>query len=338
MRYKTVLLFFAILLAGIFLAYGSASEWPRAVSAANVGGVPASLTQIQGAATANQVKKQSDNKLVLSTRLVNPTVTVTDSYGRFVTGLRKEHFEVYDDKVKQEIAHFSDEDAPVSLGIVYDVSGSMKERITRSLGALKRFIETSHDDDDVFLMAFNDRPMLVEDFTTSADRLIGRLMFVSPKKSTALYDAVYLAVEKVRQGRHSKKALLLISDGQDNNSRYSSKELRNRVKEADVLIYAIGITDPYNDSLAGFGRGLLEELARMTGGRAFFPNGYNEPELMEVCTRIALELRHQYAIGFYPTDTSNKAKWHKVKIKVKPPRGVGRLSLSYKTGYQSFAR
>jgi Ca-activated chloride channel family protein len=255
-----------------------------------------------------------------------------------VTGLGKDHFEVYDDKVKQDIAHFSDEDAPVSLGIVYDVSGSMKQRITRSLRALKRFVETSHDDDDVFLMAFNDRPMLVQDFTTSADQLIGRLAFVLPKKSTALYDAVYLAVEKVRQGRHSKKALLVISDGQDNNSRYSYKELRNRVKESDVLIYVIGITDPYNDSLAGFGRGLLEEIARATGGRTFFPNGYNELELMEVCSRIALELRHQYSIGFYPSDASNRAKWHKVKIKVKPPRGLGRLSLSYRAGYQSFDR
>ena len=309
MRYKQVWFFFALLWAGIFLA-GSAFVQPEAVSAASVGDSPQAITPTQSAATPNQVKKKSEDKLVPSTRLVSTTVTVTDSFSRFVTGLGKDHFEVYDDKVKQEIAHFSDEDAPVSLGIVYDISGSMKERTRRSLGALKQFIETSHEDDDVFLMAFNDRPTLVQDFTASADRLINRLTFVSPGKSTALYDAVYVAVEKVGQGRHSKKALLVISDGQDNNSRYSYKELRNRVKEADVLIYAIGITDPYNDSLAGFGRGLLEEIARMTGGRAFFPNGYNEPELMEVCTRIALELRHQYAIGFYPSDTSNRAKWH----------------------------
>jgi Ca-activated chloride channel family protein len=163
-------------------------------------------------------------------------------------------------------------------------------------------------------------------------------MFVSPRKSTALYDAMYLSVEKVQQGRHAKKALLVISDGQDNNSRYSYKELRNRVRESDVLVYAIGITDPYNDNLAGYGRSLLEENARMTGGRAFFPNAYNQAELMEVCTRIALELRHQYAIGFYPSDKSTRAKMHKVKIKVKPPKGLGHLSLSYKTGYQSFER
>jgi Ca-activated chloride channel family protein len=255
-----------------------------------------------------------------------------------VTGLGKDHFEIFDDKVKQQIAHFTDDDAPVSLGIVYDVSGSMKERVGRSIRALRRFIETSHDDDDFFLIGFNDRAKLVQDFTTSGDSILGHLMFASPHGSTALYDAAYIAVEKVQQGRQSKKALLIISDGQDNNSRYTYKELRNRVKEADVQIYAIGITDPANDSLAGFGRSVLEEITRMTGGRAFFPNAYNEPELVEICTRIALELRHQYSVGFYPTDLQSEAKWHKVQVKVNPPKGLGRLSLSYRDGYQSFKK
>jgi Ca-activated chloride channel homolog len=279
-----------------------------------------------------------DGQIVLGVGVVNVIVSVTDPYGRFVTGLGKDHFDVFDDKVKQQIAHFTDEDSPVSLGIVYDVSGSMKERIARSVKALRRFIETSHDDDDFFLIGFNDRAKLVQDFTPSGDQVISHLMFVQPKGSTALYDAAYLAVEKVAQGRHTKKALLIISDGQDNNSRYTYKELRNRVKEADVQIYAIGITDPASDSLAGFGRGVLEEITRMTGGRAFFPNAYNEPELVEICTRIALELRHQYSIGFYPTDMTSEAKWHKVQVKVNPPKGLGRLSLTYREGYQSFKK
>jgi Ca-activated chloride channel homolog len=282
-------------------------------------------------------QKQSQG-IVLNTDLVSVIVTVTDTYGRFVTGLSKDQFEVYDDKVKQVITHFSDEDAPVSLGIVYDVSGSMKERINRSLHALKRFVETSHDEDDFFLLAFNNRANLVQDFTVSADQLLGHLLFVQPRGSTALYDAAYLAVEKIKQGHHPKKALLIISDGQDNNSRYTYNELRKRVKESDVQIYAIGITDPASDALAGIGRSILEEITRMTGGRAFFPNAYNEPELIEICTRIALELRHQYALGFYPTDTQSEAKWHKVQIKVKPPKGLGRLSVDYKDGYQSFPK
>jgi Ca-activated chloride channel family protein len=292
------------------------------------------------AAKSDNGKAQNpkDDKLILNTDIVNVTISVTDPYGRFVTGLGKDHFEVFDDKVKQQIAHFTDEDSPVSLGIVYDVSGSMKERINRSVRALRRFIETSHQDDDFFLIAFNDRAKLIQDFTVSGDNILGHLMFVAPHGSTALYDAAYIAVEKVQQGRHSKKALLIISDGQDNNSRYTYKELRNRVKEADVQIYAIGITDPASDSLAGFGRSVLEEITRMTGGRAFFPNAYNEPELVEICTRIALELRHQYSIGFYPTDVQSEAKWHKVQVKVNPPRGLGRLSLTYRDGYQSFKK
>ncbi|HEU4386893.1 MAG TPA: VWA domain-containing protein, partial [Blastocatellia bacterium] len=285
-----------------------------------------------------QATPTRDQRLQIGTNLVSVTVTVTDVYGRYVTGLGKEHFEVFDDKIKQQISHFTDEDSPVSLGIVYDVSGSMKERISRAIRALKRFVETSHDDDDFFLIGFNDRANLVQDFTTSADSILGHLMFVQPKGSTALYDAVYLAIEKVKQGRHQKRALLIISDGQDNTSRYTYKEVRNRVKEADVQIYAIGITDPATDGLSGFGRSNLEEITRMTGGRAFFPNAYNEPELVEICTRIALELRHQYAIGFYPSDTTSDAKWHKVQVKVSPPKGLGRLSLNYKDGYQAFQK
>jgi Ca-activated chloride channel family protein len=280
--------------------------------------------------------KQADDKIQLNTNLVSLTISVTDPYGRFVTGLGKEHFEIFDEKVKQQVALFSDDDAPVSLGILYDVSGSMKERVARSVRALKRFIETSHDDDDFFLIGFNDRAKLVQDFTTSGDQVVNHLMFVQPKGSTALYDAAYLAVEKVQQGRHKKKALLIISDGQDNNSRYTYKELRNRVKEADLQIYAIGITDPASDSMVGYGRSILEEITRMTGGRAFFPNAYNEPELVEICTRIALELRHQYSVGFYPTDSSNIGKWRKLQVKVNPPKGLGRLSVNYKDGYQSF--
>jgi Ca-activated chloride channel family protein len=285
-----------------------------------------------------RLPKTRDGRITLGANVVNVTVSLTDPYGRFVTGLGKDHFEVFDDKVQQQIAHFTDEDAPVSLGIVYDVSGSMKERIKRSIRALRRFIENLHRDDDFFLIAFNDRARLVEDFTTSADSILGHLMFVNPHGSTALYDAAYMAVEKAQQGRHHKKALLMISDGQDNNSRYTYKELRNRVKEADVQIYAIGITDPGTDELVGFGRSTLEEITRMTGGRAFFPNAYNESELVETCTRIALELRHQYSIGFYPTDVTSDAKWHKVQVKVNPPRGLGHLSLSYKGGYQSFRK
>ena len=347
MRLRSARILFATLFATVLSLSGTAiSQQKNDVATSQVqdankarsgetGAVAAPGTDDRNSkATDKPVTQIADDKkpVILTQGIVNVIISVTDPLGRFVTGLGTDHFEVFDDKVKQQISHFSDEDAPISVGVVYDVSGSMKERIARSVRALRRFIETSHNDDDFFLIAFNDRANLVQDFTTSGDQIAGHLMFVQPKGSTALYDAAYLAVEKVKQGRHVKKALLIISDGQDNHSRYTYKELRNLVKEADVQVYAIGITDP-SDSLNGFGRSILEEITRMTGGRSFFPNAYNEPELVEICTRIALELRHQYSIGYKPTNFSNDGKWHKVKVKVAPPRGLPRLFVRTKEGY-----
>jgi Ca-activated chloride channel family protein len=209
-----------------------------------------------------------------------------------------------------------------------------------SLPALKRFLETSHRDDDFFLVAFNDKPVLVQDFTKSADRIVDGLRSVAPRGSTALYDAVYVGVEKVQQGRHPRKAILIISDGEDNKSRYNGEELRARVTEADVQIYAVSLTDALsNDSLSSkYGRSVLEKITSMTGGRAFFPNAYNEELLIEICARIALELRRQYSLAFYPSNTGLDGRWHKIRMKLKPPKGLGRLSLTYREGYQSLKR
>lgn len=265
------------------------------------------------------------------------TVTVEDAHGRFVSGLTKDHFDVFDNKVKQEVSHFSDEDAPLSLGIVFDVSRSMKDRMGQALRALKRFIETSHSDDDLFLITFNDRASLAEDFTTSGDRILNYLRLATPGGSTALYDATYLALEKIQQGRHSKKAILIISDGEDNKSRYNARELRDRVKESDTLIYAIGLTDVFSmdSGAAQYGRFVLTEITRTTGGRVFFPNAYNEEMIVEICGRIALELRRQYSIGFYPTGSARDGKWHRLQVKVKSPKGVRRLYITHKEGYRS---
>jgi Ca-activated chloride channel family protein len=286
-------------------------------------------------ATPSQVTRpdKQDNPLQLSTDLVSLKVTVSDSFGRVVTGLKQGNFEVYDDKVKQTIAHFIEADAPVSIGIIYDVSGSMSQIIQNSLTALRRFIETSHEDDDFFLIGFNDKAKLVQDFTTSANSVLGRLLLVKPGGSTALYDAVYLGVEKVQQGRHPKRALLIISDGEDNNSRYNFRQLRTLVREAGVQIYCIKIGGPWS-----YGAGVLSEIAEASGGRSFVPINDNGMTFLDICTRIALELRHQYSIGFYPTDARAPTPWHRVQIKVNAPKGLGRLSLTYKDRYESFRK
>lgn len=271
--------------------------------------------------------------LKFKTDVVTLSVTVTDPYNRLVTGLDRHNFEVFEDKVKQNIAFFRDEDVPVSVGIVFDVSGSMKGKLDRAREALKAFIQTCHDQDDFFLVGFNQRANLIAEFT-DGDTLSNKLTLIDPKGQTALYDASYLAIEKVKQGRHTKRAILLISDGQDNSSRYTYGELRKLLKEANVQIYSIGIVEMgggAGGTLDMQGQGILEEISQTTGGKAFFPR--SPAELEDATTRIALELRHQYSIGYEPSNEKRDGKWRKISIKVSPPRGLPKLNVRSKEGY-----
>ncbi|HEX8772427.1 MAG TPA: VWA domain-containing protein [Pyrinomonadaceae bacterium] len=275
-----------------------------------------------------------DGTVVINADLITLTVTVTDAYGRYVSGLEKKHFTVFDDKVEQEIAFFSDDDAPVSVGVIFDVSGSMSgEKIRKAREALGRFIQTSHNSDEYFLIGFNNRAQLLLDRTRDGNAVLNKLTFIDPKSNTALYDACYLGVEKVSRGTHPKRALLLISDGQDNDSRYTFSEVRRLLKESDVVLYSIGILgggDP-GSTLGVEGQSILDELSSVSGGKAFFPN--TAPEMDEIFEKIALELRHQYSIGYRPANFSNDGKWHKIKVKVQPPRGLPRLSIRSREGY-----
>ena len=178
-----------------------------------------------------------DKTLITNTDLITLTVTVTDTYGRYVSGLSKGAFSVFDNKQQQDITFFSDDDSPVSVGVIFDVSGSMGgDKIRRARDALSKFIQTSHDSDEYFLIAFNSRAQLLLDKTRDGNAVLDKLTFVQTKNNTALYDACYLGVEKVQRGAHPKRALLLISDGQDNNSRYTFNELRRLLKESDVTL------------------------------------------------------------------------------------------------------
>jgi Ca-activated chloride channel family protein len=281
-------------------------------------------------AKPSPASQDPSDKIQLQARLVSLTVTVSDRFGRFVSGLEKRNFQIFDDGVQQEIAHFGDEDAPLTLGIIYDVSGSMGDLTSRSFQALKKFFDTSHEDDEYFIIAFNNRVQLVQDFTTSPSEIMSKVIFVKAKGSTALFDGVYLGIEKARQGRHKKKALLIISDGEENCSRYSGRELREMLKESDVPVYGIGISQLYA------GIGALQSLSGWSGGMTFAPE--DEPQTRDIYTRIALMLRHQYAIGFYPSDAASPIDWHKVRLNVSAPKGLGRLSVNYKKGYRSFVK
>jgi Ca-activated chloride channel family protein len=293
---------------------------------------PTPQTQTPPAAPGKEPGQQ--DTLIVNTDLVTLTVTVQDQFGRFVSGLNKSAFEVNDNNEKQEIAFFSDDDAPVSVGVVFDVSGSMSgDKISRAREALRKFVQTSHKDDQYFLIGFNSRAQLLVDNTRDGDEVVNKLTFVDPKSNTALYDATYLGVQKVTRGAHKKKAILLISDGQDNQSRYTLSEVRRLLKESDVVVYAIGILDGTDagSALGMGGQAYLDELANVSGGKAFFPT--SGVEMDEIFERIALELRHQYSIGYRPTNFLNNGKWRKLKVKVTPPRGMPRLFVRTREGY-----
>lgn len=277
---------------------------------------------------------EDDGEVKVQVDLVTLTLTVTDYYGRYVSGLTKDSFTIFDENQEQEISFFSDTDAPVSIGILFDISGSMSgEKVAKARNALERFINTSHPNDEYFLIAFNSRAQLLLDRTRDGDAVLQKLTLVQPKNDTALYDACYLGVERVTRGVHPKKALLIISDGQDNSSRYNFKEVRRLMKESDVTIYSVGIMDGRDaGSMDGMqGRAFLDELANVTGGKSFYPE--TNVEMDEIFERIALELRHQYTIGYNPKNFQPDGKWHKVKVKVKPPRGLPRLTVRSREGY-----
>ena len=283
---------------------------------------------------APAIEEEPNKPISLRTDLVTLTLTVTDLYGRNVSGLTKKAFSVTDNNQDQDITYFSDSDSPVSVGILFDVSGSMSgEKIQKARKALERFVATSHPSDEYFLIAFNNRAQLLLDRTRDGDAVLQKLTLVEPKRNTALYDAVYLGVDRVSRGSHQKRALLIISDGQDNASRYNFGEVRRIMKESDIVTYAVGILDSHDfgNQLGMQGQAFLDELTSVTGGKSFYPT--TDVELDEIFERIALELRHQYSIGYTPKDFQPDGKWRKIKVKVKPPRGLPRLNVRSRDGY-----
>lgn len=325
-------------LLAVLLVIFPASSWAQNKTEDQQGSNAAPAKPVETPPAQDQKEQKQGTEIagpvIVNTDLITFTVTVTDTYGRFVSGLGKNAFTVMDDKKPQEITYFSDDDSPVSVGVIFDVSGSMGgDKIRRARDALSKFIQTSHDSDEYFLIAFNSRAQLLLDKTRDGNAVLDKLTFVQTKNNTALYDACYLGVEKVQRGAHPKRALLLISDGQDNNSRYTFNELRRLLKESDVTLYGIGILsgNDAGSSLGMEGQGILDDLASVSGGKAFFPR--SAAEMDDIFEQIALELRHQYSIGYKPTNFANDGHWHRIKVKVNPPRGLPRLFVRSKEGY-----
>jgi len=290
----------------------------------------------------DDVKKDSSgivikptNGLHMDVDLALINVTVTDPYNRLVTGLDPDNFRVYEDNVEQEVVTFSSEDVPISIGVIFDFSGSMANKIGKAREAALQFFKTANPQDEFFLVSFNERAELTSAFTNSIEDLQSRMMLTAPKGRTALLDAIYLGLSQMRGARNGKRALLILSDGGDNHSRYNESDIKRLVKEADTQLYAIGIFDPLGyrnrtpEELNG--PSLLGEVTEMTGGRVFAVENLNE--LPDIASKIGMELRNQYVLGYRPSNKAHDARWRKIKIKLRAPKGLPPLNVYSKTGY-----
>jgi Ca-activated chloride channel family protein len=281
---------------------------------------------------SDSFKIQKGQPIRTETQITLVGASVTDPLGRLVTGLQQQHFRVFEDGVEQEIVRFSSQDVPVSIGVIFDMSGSMADKIDKSRQAAVQFFRTANPADEFFLVDFNDRAQLISPFTESVDDLQERLMYTGAHGMTALFDGVYLGLSQMRGAHNTKKALLILSDGGDNHSRYSETEVRKFVREADVQIYAIGLFEaeaPTPEEKAG--PGLLNDITMMTGGRAFAVQNVNQ--LPDIATKISMELRNQYVLGYIPSHRTHDGKWRKIKVRLNPPKGLPPLSVSAKSGY-----
>jgi len=270
--------------------------------------------------------------------LVN--VTVTDPYNRLVTGLDADHFRVFEDNVEQEVVNFSSEDVPISIGVIFDHSGSMADKLGKAKEAAIQFFKTANPQDEFFLVGFNERAELLSPFTDSVEDLQGRIFSVPAKGRTALLDAIYLGLSEMKGAHHAKRALLIISDGGDNSSRYNEKDIKRLVREADTQLYSIGIFDPFEYRSRTLeelhGPSLLSEVTELTGGRSFSVEDINE--LPDIAAKIGMELRNQYVLGYRPSNKSHDARWRKIKIKLRAPKGLPPLTAYAKTGYYAPSR
>jgi Ca-activated chloride channel homolog len=270
----------------------------------------------------------------VDTNMVLVPVTVSNPYNQPVTGLEKEHFKIFDDKVEQTITQFSMDDEPVAVGLVFDVSGSMGNKLRESRQAAAEFFKTANREDEFFLVEFSDQPKLVSPLGSSVEEIQNQLVFSPSKGRTALLDAVFLAMHEMKKSQKNRKALLIISDGGDNASRYTESEVRSLVRESDVMIYAIGVYESAaNRSRTPeeqMGPGLLNDLCEQTGGR-HFPADISE--LPDVAAKIGVELRNRYVLGYIPTDQQHDGRYHPVVVKLIPPHGLPALHAYWRRGY-----
>jgi Ca-activated chloride channel family protein len=304
-------------------------------------GAAACMTALAALVAVGQVTIQPRQKPVPKEELSKPTlrvdtnlvlvpVSVNDALNRPVSGLEKENFRVLDDKIEQTITQFAMDDEPVAVGLVFDTSGSMADKLKRSRMAAREFFKTANPEDEFFLVEFDNSPRLEVPLTQETGRIESQLVFSRSKGSTALLDAIYMALHEMKRSKRNKKALLIISDGGDNHSRYTVSEVQNVVRESDTLIYAIGVFGGAGTIEEYGGPSLLSHIAEQTGGRLYEAN---VAELPDIALKIGIDLRNRYVLGYSPTNQQRDGRYHTVQVVVIPPRGLPKLRAHWRTGY-----
>jgi VWFA-related protein len=279
-------------------------------------------------------------QLRVDVNLVELPVSVVDKDGNAIKGLTQQNFQVLEDNKAQDISLFKHEDIPLSIGLVIDSSGSMRNKKERVHTAALTFVKESNPDDETFVVAFDSEAWLQQDFTGSLGDLVDALDNLDPRLETAMYDAIYLSLDHVKTGKLNKKALLVISDGEDRSSKWGFNKVLEHVRQSkDVTVYAIGILDEDSGSGGLFGKSPqkkaregLKEIAEVSGGQAFFPKSIDE--VVEICSRIARDLRDQYTIGYAPKNEKRDGTWRTVQVKlVNPPKNAAKAKVTTRQGY-----
>jgi Ca-activated chloride channel family protein len=269
------------------------------------------------------------------TNLVVVPVAVTDTLNRFVLGLQKADFHLIEDGVEQNVAHFSGEDAPLSIGLVFDESGSMDYKLRTSRDAAAQLLKTLNKDDEAFLVEFGDSAKLSVGFTAHVEEIQSALKNAQPGGLTAMLDGINAGLHEMKKAKNPRKAIVIVSDGGDNHSKYTSAEIESLVRAADVQVYAMGVFEPAlpfgltPEEVSG--PRLLSEIATQTGGRAF--SAALNSDLPSVAARIAVELRNQYVLAYYPKNPARDGKYRHVEVKLSQPSGVPPLKAHWRLGY-----
>jgi Ca-activated chloride channel family protein len=253
-------------------------------------------------------------------------VSVSDASNRFVDNLAKENFRVFEDSVEQTLTHFTQESVPVSAGVLLDTSRSMKQNFRLSRESVIRFLEPDNPEDEFFVISFNQRCRLLHDFTRDPASVRKAVLSIRPQGRTAFFDAVTMGIEQMRNGRNPKRALILITDGEDNSSRHSAAQARELARESRAQIYAIG----ESKGLAS-GRSEIQALADLTGGRAYFPESLSD--LDTYIELIRAELSHQYVLGYVPVVKPTDGEWRRIEVRLRGLEEVSKLAVRASQGY-----